>query len=121
MWPWLLSSCAGQYGRDVAGRVAAGVLMQRTPKVIVAVGLAVILTMVMIPPWTYSYWGVGGRRNLPPGMDGIPEAERSATVYAPIFRPPQLWKARLNVQRLLAQCGGVAALTVLFAWRRRSA
>ena len=94
--------------------------MQRTPKGIVAVGLAVILTMVMVPPWTHSYWTVGERPTLPPGMIGIPEVERSATVYAPIFRPPQRWKARLNVQRLLAQCGGVAALTVLFAWRRRS-
>ena len=90
----------------------------RTPMGIVAVGLAVIVIMVMVPPWTYSYFGVGGRQNLPPGMVGIPEVERSATVYAPVFRPPQRWKARLNVQRLLVQCGGVAAFTALFAWHR---
>ena len=91
--------------------------MQRAPVGIVVVGLTVILAMVMVPPWTYSYFGGGHRQGGPPGMELIPEVERTANVYAPIFRPPQRWKARLNVRRLLVQCGGVAALTTVLAWR----
>ncbi len=91
--------------------------MRRVTIATLAVGVVVILAMILVPPWSYSYFGIG-RRNLPPGRIGIPEAELTGTVYAPVFRPPRLWKARVNGRRLAMQCGAVAMLTAGVAWRQ---
>jgi hypothetical protein len=93
--------------------------MNRNQKKAVLIGFTVLALMVLYPPWTYSWFGIGPRPPLPPGMLGVPEVKKKGYTYAPILNPPDRWEIRLNIKRLLLQCSAVVAITGYGVFRLR--
>jgi hypothetical protein len=93
--------------------------MNRNQKKAVLIGFTVLALMVLYPPWTYSWFGIGPRPPLPPGWVGPPEVKKKGYTYAPIFNPAHRLEIRLNIKRLLLQCGAVGAITAYGVFRLR--